>query len=93
MDNGYLSVWLNQTGFNFTDADRLISADYLGDIDGNGNGRYDPFVGYFGFTGGTGGLNDQFIVDDLYIKMVPEPGTLALLGLGALGVIRRRGRK
>jgi hypothetical protein len=37
--------------------------------------------------------NDGYGIDDVTVGRVPEPGTLALLGLGLLGVglMRRRG--
>lgn len=37
-----------------------------------------------------GGDNLGAILDDVNIRAVPEPATLAVLGLGALGLIRRR---
>jgi hypothetical protein len=39
-------------------------------------------------------LNDgQFVVDDVTATAVPEPATLTLVGLGALGLIRRQRRR
>jgi len=90
MKDGVISVWLNQSGFEFSVADLLIDSEILGDVDLSGNGVFDQFFGYFGLTAGTGGLNDQVIIDDLSIVLIPEPSTLALLGLGALGLLRRR---
>ena len=91
-DNGTISVWLNQVGFDFTPADLLINSQYVGDVDLSGNGLFDPFVGYLGLTAGTGGLNDQVIIDDLTLEIIPEPTSLALLGLGMLTLRLRRRR-
>jgi len=94
LDNGYLSVWLNQAGFDFSGADLLIDREYLGDVDLNGNGQFDPFLGYFGFTAGTGGLNNQIIIDNFSLTVVPEPSTIVLLAFGLAGMLAaRRGRR
>jgi hypothetical protein len=45
-----------------------------------------------GFQIGGGGAGDVFL-DNLRVQEVPEPGTLALLGLGALGLLGLRGRR
>lgn len=41
------------------------------------------------------GTSDSYgaLIDDVQLEAVPEPATLAILGLGALGVARRRNRK
>ena len=44
-----------------------------------------------GFQIGGGGAGDVFL-DSLRVQQVPEPSTLVLLGLGALGVLGLRGR-
>lgn len=95
LEDGLISVWLNQTGFTFGAGDLLIDGLDLGDVDLSGNGRFDPFTGYFGFTAGSGGLNDQVIIDDFTLQIVPEPSSLLLLVLGALGlsVVRWRRRR
>jgi len=45
-----------------------------------------------GFQIGGGGTGDVFL-DNLRVQQIPEPGTLALMGLGALGLLGLRGRK
>lgn len=65
---------------------------------GGFNTNYSQFVNTYitlSFTGGTSGVsaNDTFTVDA--ISTTPEPGTLALFGLGVLGLgglVRRRRR-
>jgi hypothetical protein len=45
-----------------------------------------------GFQIGGGGAGDVFL-DNLRVQQIPEPATLALLGLGALGFLGLRGRR
>jgi len=43
------------------------------------------------FTMATGGVDDaEFLIDDVVLDVVPEPSSLALLGLGGLALMRRR---
>ena len=94
-DNGLISVWMNQTGFNFGPGDLVINQLDVGDVDLSGNGRFDPFFGYFGFTAGNRGLlYNQIVIDDFVLNVIPEPSSLALalVGLGSLLMLvcRRR---
>ena len=43
-------------------------------------------------TGAVGGSFSTLDVDDVSITVIPEPSSLALLGLGGLAVVRRRRR-
>lgn len=94
-DNGLISVWMNQTGFDFGPGDLLINQLDVGDVDLSGNGRFDPFFGYFGFTAGNDGAYNQIVIDDFILNVVPEPSSLALglIGLGSLVLLARRGNQ
>jgi hypothetical protein len=50
---------------------------------------------YFVTGGGPGGSNSDYIgVDDFFVdRSVPEPASLALIGLGGLGLLARRRRQ
>jgi hypothetical protein len=60
------------------------------------SGLSGPTAGRFAFNyhvtgGGPGGANSDFIgVDDVSYTSVPEPATMAVLGLGAAALLRRR---
>lgn len=56
-----------------------------------GNGWGTKFAAKFTETsGGTAGGNGNFIVTQFTATPVPEPATMAVLGLGAIALIRRR---
>lgn len=44
----------------------------------------------FIFTGATADAGEYFAIDNVSIGVVPEPATLALLGMGSLAMLRRR---
>ena len=57
-------------------------------------GSYEAYVGYYGIGGGSPGYTDGFAGVaprvPLIVHCVPEPGSLSLLALGGLALIRRR---
>ncbi len=43
-------------------------------------------------TGGAQGSTAVLFIDDASVRVIPEPATLALVGLGAIGILARRRR-
>lgn len=82
----------------FTSTQATITYD-LG-ADGTVDGTYNapggafsanPFIDLrFGGPSGLSSAGGGFLVDNIYLRSVPEPASLAFLALGAAGLIRRR---
>lgn len=86
---GTLADWaIEGDGFGRDPGDGIVNIDA-----GLNTGLYEWQLQ--GFVAGQEGLNVDIIVQSLQIKpagAVPEPGSLAVLGLGALGLVARRRR-
>jgi hypothetical protein len=96
---------MTQTGGNNIDTSAVTVGSGFQTISVNlgtwaaGSG-FDPSSGTFQFQwqvngwelGGGGSLGEQVVIDNVAITMVPEPSTLALIGLGAGGLfwLRRK---
>ncbi|MFA5251268.1 MAG: PEP-CTERM sorting domain-containing protein, partial [Phycisphaerae bacterium] len=83
-------LYLSDTGY-WTDNVWVVISDLLQDT--WGGSTVSPYIG--GWAYGTplasgDAYLDNFIVDNGEIEIVPEPATIALLGLGALSLIRRK---
>jgi hypothetical protein len=59
---------------------------YLGNVIGDASGLLDVYAGY----GTDLADNERAWYDGVYLQAVPEPATLAILGLGALLIRRKR---
>jgi hypothetical protein len=69
----------------------FVSAPRSGDVGGLSIAPGEPFYFRWQHTSSGSGSRDELALDDLVITAVPEPGALALLGLGAgLLALRRR---
>lgn len=72
--------------FVTVDGDTYLTANF-----GTGDFGTDPL--YVGLGSGTGAANGNNDVSKWSLEVVPEPATIAVLGLGALAVARRKTRK
>lgn len=91
-----IATVLSRTGGNLATVDALEFDFYS--VDNTGGQYRDPWNGVNPFTSIDDGLSAAFVSPivreiDVFGEPVPEPATFAALGLSALALMRRRGRK
>jgi len=89
---GGIGPWYSQTNLNSDFVNHVYSADYAGDSEiGPGAFTYVSFEDLP--NGGDFNYNDiSFVFANVAVE-VPEPASIALLGLGILGIAMNRRRK
>jgi len=70
----------------------FVSVSVTGDIADvvNGDGPYDTTRPFLAFFGSGSAIDDVLYIDNIKFELVPEPASVALLGLGGLLIGRRR---
>jgi rhamnogalacturonan endolyase len=82
-NEGVVEYWIDQNDGN--GIQKLWSYDDNNDSDGNGSAYTE---GYFGIRG----FSTHYRIDNVTVESIPEPGTLALVGLGLLCTCCSRSR-
>ena len=88
--SGRVDIWWDPVnGATYTTTGLLTNANFVNVPTGAFTGD-DNFL--FGLSGRVGGANETKLIDNLWIHTVPEPSSVAFIGLAGLGLILRRRR-